>query len=97
MKSWRKTRAYRIWRTHIIRRDKVCQICGSRQHRQAHHIEDGSHHKELRFIESNGVCLCKSCHTQFHTNFKNSFREKCTMKDWLNFNSLVAYLEKVLK
>lgn len=97
MSSWRKTRDYRIWRANVIRRDSRCVICGSLQNRQAHHIKDGSYHAESRFDVDNGVTLCggsmDSCHTQFHCNFKNSFREKCEDKDWGNFIDLVTYVK----
>jgi len=91
--NWRKTRAYRIWRALVIRRDKVCQVSGSNKYREAHHIADGSYHSDIRFDINNGVCLCRECHTQFHCNFKNSFREKCEKKDWLNFLDLVKYIK----
>jgi len=31
----------------------------------------------------------------FHCNFKNSYREKCTQKDFLNFAELFKYLFSV--
>jgi len=93
-KNWRKTRDYRVWRVSVIRRDKVCQCCGSPKKRQAHHIEDGSHNKELRFNVKNGITLCKDCHIQLHTNFKNSYREKTTKKDLDNFLALRDYFFK---
>ena len=40
--DWRRSRAYRIWRIAVIRRDKVCVVCQSRQHRHAHHIDSAS-------------------------------------------------------
>ena len=93
MTNWRRTKDYRHWRASVVRRDKVCVICGARQKRQAHHIKNGRHHPEYRFDVDNGVTLCSSCHIQFHTNFKNSFREKATEKDWNNFTVLVAYVK----
>ena len=90
---WRKTRDYRIWVANCIRRDKVCLICGSRQQRQVHHILDGSNHPKTRFDISNGVTLCRKCHTTFHCDFKNSFREKTSKKDWDNFISLIKYFK----
>jgi len=49
---------------HVIARDKVCQVCGSNEGLQAHHIilvsEGGS--DEL----GNGTALCASCHADEH-------------------------------
>jgi predicted restriction endonuclease len=92
MATWRTSREYRIWKVAVIRRDKVCQLCGSTQSRNAHHIEDASYHPESRFDPENGVCLCRSCHVAFHCDFKRSFREKCTKRDWNNFVKLSNYL-----
>ena len=94
MKDWRKTREYRIWRARVIRRDRVCQICGSIKNRQAHHLNSGSYFKDERYDENNGICLCSHCHTMFHTSYKNSFRQKCTKKDFLNFIELLNKLKE---
>ena len=93
MADWRKSRDYRLWRAAVIRRDGVCQICNARKHREAHHVKNGQHHPDSRFDVDNGVTLCRACHTQFHCNFKNSFREKATEKDWFNFLALVNYVK----
>ena len=86
-----KDRQYRLWRVHVIRRDKCCVLCGSTERRAAHHLNDWSNHPTLRYDESNGVCLCGKCHVQFHTNFKRSFRCKCTKYDFDNFTCLAEY------
>jgi len=87
-----KDKLYRKWRIQVIRRDKRCVICNSTRRRAAHHIEDWSYHPDKRYLLSNGVTLCGHCHMNFHCNFKNSYREKCSKKDWDNFKSLVNYL-----
>jgi len=96
MARWRNTVKYRIWRISVIRRDKVCQVCKSRKNRQAHHINHASYFPEQRFNINNGITLCASCHSQFHNNFKNSTREKCTSKDLNNFFDLIRYIKKTL-
>lgn len=90
--EWRKSKEYRQWRIAVVRRDKCCLICESRKLRSAHHIEDASYHPESRYDVENGVTLCSKCHINFHTNFKKSFRMKCTKDDWENFKCLVNYL-----
>ena len=96
-KNWRHSREGRVWRARVIRRDKVCQVpgCGSRQGRQAHHINSASYFPEERFDEDNGIVFCKGCHMNFHNNFKRSYRQKCTEYDLNNFMTLAAYLNRV--
>jgi len=94
--SWRRTREYRIWRAEVIRRDKVCKICGSMYKRHAHHINHASYFPEQRFDAENGVCLCSWCHSQFHNNFKRNTRQKCDLADYLNFVALSIYLKGLI-
>lgn len=97
MSNWRKSREYRIWRVLVIRRDKACAICGSNQHRHAHHIESAAYNIDLRFDPDNGVCLCSKCHTQYHTNFNRSYRIKTTRYNFENFKSLMSYAKNKFK
>ncbi len=93
MSNWRNTRDYRIWRAIVIRRDKVCQFCGTRLSRHAHHLESGSYFPELRFIPENGICLCSNCHlVLFHSIFMGSTRKKTTKKDYDRFIRLDSKL-----
>ena len=94
---WRNTKAYRIWKIKVVRRDKRCKVCNSIKHRQSHHLNSASYFPKERFLLENGVCLCKKCHSQFHNNYKKSFRQKCTKYDFLNFMSLVKYLKGIFK
>ena len=91
--DWRRSKEYRIWRIKVIRRDKRCVICGSIKSRNAHHMDHATYFPDERFDVKNGVCLCRKCHTQFHTNFKRSFRQKCTKYDFKNFVCLVEYFK----
>ena len=93
--NWRNSKEYRKWRAKVIRRDKRCVICGSIKNRQAHHLNHATYFKNQRFDVNNGVTLCKSCHMQFHNNFKKSTREKCTKEDFSNFQQLINHYKKV--
>ena len=93
--DWRRTRKYRIWRVQVIRRDKVCAVCGSVKRRQAHHKNSGAYFADERFNVENGITLCSSCHTKYHCDYHRSFREKCTSYDFDNFMSLSVYLIEV--
>jgi len=94
MSRRKHTKADRYWRIGVIRRDKICQCCGSRKNRQAHHLNCYSYFPDERTDIDNGITLCRSCHTQFHTNFKRSFKTKCTRYDFENFMSLYLYVTK---
>jgi 5-methylcytosine-specific restriction endonuclease McrA len=49
----------------------TCQKCGddSGGNLNAHHVEPHCANKELRWSVSNGITLCKTCHTQFHRRY----------------------------
>jgi len=92
---WRRTREYRIWRVRVIRKHGKCAACGSIKHRHAHHKNHATYFPAIRFEESNGICLCRDCHMNFHCNFKRSYRTKCTEYDLNNFFTLIDYFVKV--
>ena len=96
-KNWRHTKEYKHWRINIIRRDKVCQICNTRKHREAHHLNHSMYFKDERFDINNGITLCKHCHSVFHTSFKRSYRTKCTKYDFLQFKELISRMTIILK
>lgn len=83
-------------------RDRTCAICGSRDKLQAHHINSKSYFPEQALDLDNGITLCSSdkrkghrCHIAFHTMFKQSFRHKCTRKDWERFVRFVRWAQKI--
>ena len=56
---------YRKLHRQILQRDGWrCQMCGSMQHLQVHHIEFRSHSGSD--AESNLITLCAECHLQMH-------------------------------
>lgn len=67
-------RLYRRWRRAVLRRDKfTCQHCGTprgngRLH--SHHIRPYAEHPELRYDVSNGITLCRACHTAAHRQLR---------------------------
>jgi len=91
----RNTREERVWRAKVIRRDKCCIICGTKKHREAHHLDDYSYHPTSRYLISNGVTLCRNCHTTYHCDFNKSFRTKTTKKNFLEFVKVVNYIRKI--
>jgi len=89
--QWRLSREYRAWRAIVVRRDGRCLGCHSIKGREAHHVKHATYWPELRFDPANGACLCRACHTNFHTNHRRSFREKCDEVVLENFFTLVVY------
>lgn len=77
MSDWRDSKEYRQWRVSVIRRDGVCQCCGTIKDRHAHHIRHATYHPDLRFSVPNGVTLCNGCHSILHNKFAGSYRAKC--------------------
>ena len=59
---------YTQWRNAVFARDDYCcQRCGQiGGELQAHHIEHWAKNKDLRFVVSNGITLCKRCHKAEH-------------------------------
>jgi len=97
-KDWRNSRIYRIWKITVIRRDRVCQVCGSRKKRQAHHINSARYFPHLRFIADNGICLCYSCHFHFyHILFKGGTKKKTTKEDFVKFMEIAKHYIEVGK
>ena len=59
------THCYRKLHRQVLQRDGWrCQMCGSMQHLQVHHIEFRSHSGSDE--EQNLITLCAECHAQTH-------------------------------
>lgn len=56
------------WSEAILRRDQYkCRVCGKQGALEAHHLDGYANHPEQRRNLSNGICLCRNCHKQFHS------------------------------
>lgn len=92
----RKSGKYIDWRKHVYERDNYrCQNCFCNSHDiNAHHIENYSSQKELRFVVENGICLCENCHNLFHTTFGRHNNNEIQLQSFIdNFD---IYNENVL-
>jgi hypothetical protein len=71
-KAIRRTLEYRDWRKAVYQRDDwTCQACWKRGgHLHPHHIRPMSTNPELTYVVSNGVTLCRKCHTDLHRSFR---------------------------
>lgn len=52
----------RLWSKSVITRDNACRGCNSQMVMQAHHIR-GRQHKATTYDLSNGLTLCRRCHS----------------------------------
>lgn len=57
---------YKAWRKAIVAIG-YCKVCGSKKLLEAHHILPKSKYPHLVFDIANGLCLCKSCHSNLHS------------------------------
>lgn len=53
------------WRKRVISKGK-CEVCGSTERLEAHHIIKWSEYPAGRIDLKNGMCLCHDCHTKEH-------------------------------
>ncbi len=60
------TRNLDLWGHYVKRRDTKCQICGTVENLNAHHIFYKLQYPGLAFNDNNGIALCKPCHDQTH-------------------------------
>jgi hypothetical protein len=58
---------YRVrqWTEQVLAKGK-CEVCGSKEHLEAHHIIKWADYPKGRIDPENGQCLCHKCHTEQH-------------------------------
>jgi hypothetical protein len=77
----------REWSKAVIKRDDgTCGVCGSRSNIEAHHLSNSSAFPSIRFVINNGVTLCRSCHTEFHS-WLGGYKVPCIEADYLAFKA----------
>jgi len=55
-----------IWKNNIKNRDNSCQICGSKNNLNSHHILHKEYYPKLALNINNGVLLCNEHHNECH-------------------------------
>jgi ribosomal protein L37AE/L43A len=78
-----RTRLHDNWAVEVKElANYVCDKCGDTENAKvAHHLQAYAKYEESRYDVSNGVCLCRSCHAEFHgkygtgTNTKEQYNE----------------------
>ena len=64
----RHSKEYLGWKQLVFSRDNYkCQICGSTNKLNAHHIKSFMKYPNERFDVNNGVTLCEKCHKEVHS------------------------------
>lgn len=75
----RLKKEYKDWRFSIFKiYNFSCDICGNSDYVEAHHLYNYKDYPDLRYEKGNGVCLCQSCHIDFHRKYgkKNNTPEQ---------------------
>ena len=54
------------FRTKVLKRDKVCQCCGSTENIEVHHLSAFKTHNSRADEVNNGIALCVDCHKEYH-------------------------------
>lgn len=68
----RGSKIYRKFKLAVLKRDKVCQCCGSTENIHVHHLNSFKHYNSLGADPNNGIALCEDCHRQYHSIYGNS-------------------------
>jgi 5-methylcytosine-specific restriction endonuclease McrA len=69
------------WSKTVKKRDKVCQVCYSKDTLHSHHIFEKAKYPQLTFNENNGIVLCEKCHYQVHGKKLNN-KVKLPVYNW---------------
>ncbi|MBO4516044.1 HNH endonuclease [bacterium] len=69
------------WAEQVIKRDRNCVICGSKQDLEAHHIFKVNNYDDAYLDLNNGIALCRKCHLNFH----ETYGLDCNIKNLLEF------------
>lgn len=71
----------------VLKRDNfTCQICHNtnKGNLVVHHLESYDNNKELSKDVTNGICLCKNCHKNFHKIYGNGNNTRKQFNEWSN-------------
>lgn len=69
-----------VWKKAVFKRDNyTCQVCGSTERLEAHHIKEKCNFPELQYEVSNGICLCHSCHEKTDNYGSKAIRRKAAV------------------
>lgn len=64
-------------------RDKKCMKCLTTDKLEGHHIYNKYHYPELALDTNNGICLCSSCHGDYHRIYGKDHNNPLQLKEFL--------------
>lgn len=65
----------------------TCDCCGNNKSKMhSHHLNNWNTYKEQRYELENGVCLCESCHKEFH-KWMGGYKIECTKEQYIEFKN----------
>lgn len=67
------------WTKEVLKSGK-CEICGSKNDLEAHHIIKWADYPKGRADIKNGQCLCHKCHTDQHCDDRSYYMMKARLK-----------------
>lgn len=71
----RSEKGYSKFRKKVLNRDNyTCQLCGSKNDLEVHHIKPYAKYPCLRVSVNNGITYCKQCHKAIHRRMSNNVR-----------------------
>lgn len=71
----RSEKGYSKFRKKVLDRDNyTCQLCGSKNDLEVHHIKPYAKYPCLRVSVNNGITYCKQCHKAIHRRMSNNVR-----------------------
>lgn len=75
----------------------ICQCCGLKDKSNVvHHLNGYSWYVEGRTDDTNGIVLCKTCHSNFHSLYGNKHSTKEQFEEWLGKTiTLKRYNEEI--
>lgn len=96
---------YKAWRLRVFKRDFFhCRLCGGSYHLQAHHIKRWADCIELRFVVSNGITLCETCHAtvkdreeSYEQMFTKLVGQRPTIKNKKKTRDIILEIKKRLR
>ena len=65
----RNSKEYKKFKQSVLKRDGVCQCCGSKDELEVHHPMPFNQYNSIGADTNNGITLCKECHAEYHSKY----------------------------
>ena len=89
----RSSLEYTKWSKRVLARDGyVCQYWWNNKYGgqfEAHHIDGYNWCFDKRFDVTNGICLCKKCHSNFHSIYGKRNNTKKQLEEWFGNKKII--------